>query len=227
MRRPTGRPATARARVVALDVMVTAVGGLEPLRGRVLSRDISWDRAVSAYSTFVEPGFDVQSALTALQAGQLAPLPPVGVDADADAGLVLEIDDRGLGLDACQLDAAHRTLTDPDRFDPTRHDRLGLHVVGRLAARHGIGVTLGPSPCGGTTALVLLPEGVLAEGEDGASRPPRVALAAPREENPEEMRAVFGAFRRGLARGRRGLPLDSDPTWRTDNEKGKAPADAP
>ncbi|MDH6217179.1 sensor histidine kinase [Streptomyces pseudovenezuelae] len=190
---------------------------------------------------------------------ELPPLPRVGVDADAvadvvhllaelvenatvfspprsrvtlrtrraDAGFVLEIDDRGPGLDAGQLAAAHRTLTDPDGFDPTRHDRLGLYVVGRLAARHGIGVTLGPSPYGGTTALVLLPEGVLAEGEDGTTRSPRVALAAPREENPEEMRAVFGAFQRGLARGRRGLPLDSDPTWRTDNEKGKDPADAP
>ncbi|MFE1883913.1 sensor histidine kinase [Streptomyces diastatochromogenes] len=81
------------------------------------------------------------------------------------SGFVLEIDDRGLGLDAEQRTQAHRTLTDPDAFDPTRHDRLGLYVVGRLAARHGIEVNLRDSPYGGTTAVVLLPEGVLAEVE--------------------------------------------------------------
>ncbi|MBZ9638854.1 nitrate- and nitrite sensing domain-containing protein [Streptomyces sp. PSKA30] len=80
----------------------------------------------------------------------------------ARGGFVLEIDDRGLGLAADQLAQAHRTLTRPDDFDPTRHDRLGLYVVGRLAARHGIQVTLSGSPYGGTTAAVLLPEGVLA-----------------------------------------------------------------
>lgn len=55
-----------------LDAMLHSVDALEGLRERVLSRAISWDRAVSEYSTLVEPGFDVQSALTALQAGQLA-----------------------------------------------------------------------------------------------------------------------------------------------------------
>ncbi|WP_405874919.1 nitrate- and nitrite sensing domain-containing protein [Streptomyces sp. NBC_00005] len=91
--------------------------------------------------------------------------------ARADGGFVLQIDDRGLGLDAEHLEEAQRTITTPDDFDPTRHDRLGLYVVGRLAARHGIEVTLGPSPYGGTTAVVSLPEGVLApEGRsaDGA-----------------------------------------------------------
>ncbi|MEU9449557.1 nitrate- and nitrite sensing domain-containing protein [Streptomyces sp. NPDC048277] len=85
-------------------------------------------------------------------------------------GFALEIDDRGLGLDADQLTEAHRTLTDPDAFDPTRHDRLGLYVVGRLAARHGIEVTLRPSPYGGTTAVVLLPGSVLAEVEPESGR---------------------------------------------------------
>ncbi|CAL2060784.1 NIT domain-containing protein [Streptomyces murinus] len=78
-------------------------------------------------------------------------------------GFVLEIDDRGLGLDAEAHAHAERTLTDPDAFDPTRHDRLGLYVVGRLAARHGIDVSLRDSPYGGTTAVVLLPESILAE----------------------------------------------------------------
>lgn len=83
----------------------------------------------------------------------------------AGSGFVLEIDDRGLGLAPEQIEEAHRTITRPDDFDPTRHDRLGLYVVGRLAARHGIRVTLCRSPYGGTTAVVLLPEAVLAPVE--------------------------------------------------------------
>ncbi|MFI7405839.1 nitrate- and nitrite sensing domain-containing protein [Streptomyces sp. NPDC049541] len=89
--------------------------------------------------------------------------------ARADGGFVLQIDDRGLGFDAGQLAEAERTIRNPGGFDPTRHDRLGLYVVGRLAARHGIEVAFGPSPYGGTTAVVTLPEAVLAE-EDVAAR---------------------------------------------------------
>ncbi|MFI9820127.1 nitrate- and nitrite sensing domain-containing protein [Streptomyces sp. NPDC052013] len=77
-------------------------------------------------------------------------------------GFVLRIDDRGLGLGSGRLHEAHRTLTHPDEFDPARHDRLGLYVVGKLAARHAVEVTLEESPYGGTTAVVLLPAGVLA-----------------------------------------------------------------
>ncbi|MGW5973206.1 sensor histidine kinase [Streptomyces sp. NPDC055186] len=80
-------------------------------------------------------------------------------------GFVLRIDDRGPGLGSGPLHEAHRTLSHPDDFDPSRHDRLGLYVVGRLAARHAIEVTLHESPYGGTTATVLLPEGVLADLE--------------------------------------------------------------
>ncbi|MFI0811514.1 sensor histidine kinase [Streptomyces echinatus] len=85
-------------------------------------------------------------------------------------GFVVEIDDRGLGLDAEARALAERTLTDPDDFDPTRHDRLGLYVVGRLAARHGIEVTLRDSPYGGTTAVVRLPERMLARPETEPAR---------------------------------------------------------
>lgn len=80
-------------------------------------------------------------------------------------GFVLRIDDRGPGLRSGPLHGAPRILSHPDDFDPSRHDRLGLYVVGRLAARHAIEVTLHESPYGGTTATVLLPEGVLANLE--------------------------------------------------------------
>ncbi|MGW7369519.1 nitrate- and nitrite sensing domain-containing protein, partial [Streptomyces sp. NPDC054841] len=56
----------------SLDVMADAAARLEGLRDQVLDRTITWNRAVDAYTAIVEPTFDVQSTLTALQAGQLA-----------------------------------------------------------------------------------------------------------------------------------------------------------
>ncbi|MFF3768502.1 nitrate- and nitrite sensing domain-containing protein [Streptomyces sp. NPDC001922] len=82
---------------------------------------------------------------------------------DARHGVVLEIDDRGLGMDLAELEEANRTLARAGDFDPAQAERLGLYVVGRLAGRHGIGVTLCRSPYGGTTAVVLLPHTILAE----------------------------------------------------------------
>ncbi|MFY4720398.1 nitrate- and nitrite sensing domain-containing protein [Streptomyces sp. LaBMicrA B280] len=123
-------------------------------------------------------------------------------------GSVLEIDDRGLGLDAEAHAHAERTLTDPDAFDPTRHDRLGLYVVGRLAARHGIDVSLRDSPYGGTTAAVLLPETILA-GTGGTGTPPDTEpVTAPPGARPEHGGTEHGGAERGGAeRGGARAPL--------------------
>ncbi|MGW1496609.1 sensor histidine kinase [Streptomyces sp. NPDC002402] len=101
---------------------------------------------------------------------------------DARNGFVLEIDDRGLGMDAGELEQAHRTLAHPGDFDPAQDERLGLYVVGRLAERHGIGVTLTRSPYGGTTAVVLLPHAILAPVDEPAATEPR--------DRPRPVRAV-------------------------------------
>lgn len=103
---------------------------------------------------------------------------------DARHGFVLEIDDRGLGMDGEELEEANRTLARAGDFDPTQTERLGLYVVGRLAGRHGIGVTLCRSPYGGTTAVVLLPHAILAD----------VAAAAPEGGIPHEDGAAPGAW---------------------------------
>ncbi|MEV6318171.1 ATP-binding protein [Streptomyces sp. NPDC051776] len=76
-------------------------------------------------------------------------------------GCVLQIDDRGLGMDPAALDEANRTLAREGDFDPAQTERLGLYVVGRLAGRHRIDVSLTRSPYGGTTAVVVLPAAIL------------------------------------------------------------------
>lgn len=72
-------------------------------------------------------------------------------------GFVIEVEDRGLGIPRDALEEFNDRLANPPEFDLADSDRLGLFVVGRLAARHDIRVTLRPSPYGGTTAIVLIP----------------------------------------------------------------------
>ncbi|WP_151774937.1 sensor histidine kinase [Streptomyces abyssomicinicus] len=80
-------------------------------------------------------------------------------------GFLLQIHDRGLGMSAeARQDANERLAETPD-FELSDTDRLGLFVVSRLARRQNVKVSLQPSPYGGTTAVVLLPERLLTEEE--------------------------------------------------------------
>jgi signal transduction histidine kinase len=76
-------------------------------------------------------------------------------------GFAIEIDDRGLGIEAGQLQTINQQLADPPDFDLANADQLGLFVVGKLAARHTVRVALRPSPYGGTTAVVLMPNSIV------------------------------------------------------------------
>jgi signal transduction histidine kinase len=78
-------------------------------------------------------------------------------------GLTVEVEDRGLGLPRTELDELNTRLAEKPEFDLAQSDRLGLFVVGRLAARHGIKVSLSPSPYGGLTASVSLPASLLTD----------------------------------------------------------------
>jgi signal transduction histidine kinase len=81
-------------------------------------------------------------------------------------GLVAEIEDRGLGLTAEERADINARLNTLAEFDLARSQQLGLYVVSRLAVRHGIKVSLRESVYGGTTAVVLLPFGVVVRAEE-------------------------------------------------------------
>ncbi|MEU4820862.1 nitrate- and nitrite sensing domain-containing protein [Actinomadura sp. NPDC023710] len=88
-------------------------------------------------------------------------------------GFTLEVEDRGLSMDEPSLAAANERLATAAEFDLSDSAQLGLFVVGRLARRHGIKVTLRTSPYGGMTAIVLLPEELVVpdEGEPVRNAP--------------------------------------------------------
>jgi signal transduction histidine kinase len=81
-------------------------------------------------------------------------------------GYAIEIEDRGIGLNDDELAEANERLANPPEFDLLDSDRLGLFIVGKLAKRHGIRVTLGASPYGGVRAVVLIPPELVA-GDQG------------------------------------------------------------
>jgi signal transduction histidine kinase len=76
-------------------------------------------------------------------------------------GFAIEIEDRGLGIAPDQLSELNAQLAAPPDFDLADADRLGLFVGGRLAVRHGVRVSLRPSPYDGTTAIVLMPSSIV------------------------------------------------------------------
>ncbi|GAA2094035.1 hypothetical protein GCM10009780_39730 [Actinomadura alba] len=92
-------------------------------------------------------------------------------------GYAVEIEDRGLGLDADMLDLLNRRLAEPPEFDLSEIARLGLLVVGRLAQRHDIDVTLRASPYGGTMAIVLIPATVIEDLPEPETAAPAAAAS--------------------------------------------------
>lgn len=87
-------------------------------------------------------------------------------------GVVLEIEDQGLGIEPARADDLNNMLANPPDFGImalSSEPRLGLFVVARLAARHGISVTLRESAYGGTRAIVLVRNELL--GPESDARP--------------------------------------------------------
>jgi signal transduction histidine kinase len=103
-------------------------------------------------------------------------------DRGADGGVLIEVVDTGLGMAADDLDAANTRLAAGDSVSPETTRRMGLFVVGRLAAPHGVTVKLRRTTTrvtqAGITASVHVPGAlVIAEALPNSplSRPGRAA----------------------------------------------------
>jgi signal transduction histidine kinase len=78
-----------------------------------------------------------------------------------DGGVLLRIEDAGIGMKRAELEEANDRINHPPVVDVSVARRMGLYVVGRLAARYGIEVRLGESQVGGVAALIHLPAELL------------------------------------------------------------------
>ncbi|HWG98978.1 MAG TPA: sensor histidine kinase, partial [Pilimelia sp.] len=97
--------------------------------------------------------------------------------------VLVQIEDRGLGISEEQLEALNRRLAEPPAVDVGAFRLMGLAVVGRLAARYGISVELRNNVEGGTVAHVNLPNDILvlprSRGRDHVLTRPRAGGAPP------------------------------------------------
>jgi len=80
----------------------------------------------------------------------------------SSGGVLLDITDNGVGISDQEMAHANWRLDNPPVVDVAVSRRMGLFVVGRLAARHGVRVRLRHAQAGGLTALIWLPDTVAA-----------------------------------------------------------------
>jgi signal transduction histidine kinase len=99
-----------------------------------------------------------------------------------DGGVVLRIADTGLGMNDADRRIANMRLQAGGEVAPDNARHMGLFVVGRIAARHGIRVGLrGPGPneaASGTTAEIYLPSTVFAGTAAARATGPRARAGA-------------------------------------------------
>jgi len=92
----------------------------------------------------------------------------LSADRGADGGLLFEVVDAGLGMAPDDIAAANERLAATDAVGPETTRRMGLFVVSRLAARHGVTVRLRPTfeaaSRAGITASIHLPGALVIAG---------------------------------------------------------------
>ncbi|MEU6573934.1 nitrate- and nitrite sensing domain-containing protein [Streptomyces sp. NPDC046805] len=197
--------------VPLMDVVRAAVAEVEDY-DRVLIADIPAVRLPGAAVA------DLTHLLAELVENATVFSPPhtkVRVSAErVGAGIALEIEDRGLGMEASALGEANRRITDTEEIDLLDGGQLGLYVVNRLAHRLDLRVALRPSVYGGIVAVVLLPGHVAGEPIEDAGESPEA-----REGAADGDAAIAGLPRRRSAR--------PDAAARTQAGRGEAAPAAP
>ncbi|MGC5343117.1 ATP-binding protein [Streptomyces sp. AM 4-1-1] len=82
---------------------------------------------------------------------------------EVPAGIVITVEDSGLVMSDVQLRRAeHAVSSENQDLGALSGTRLGLAVVGRLSRKHGLTVSYRPSARGGTGALMMLPQELIA-----------------------------------------------------------------
>ncbi|MET9803640.1 ATP-binding protein [Streptomyces sp. NPDC006368] len=97
------------------------------------------------------------------------------------AGLAVEVEDRGLGMDVAEQHRMNALLSDPDQVNVAhllQDGRIGLFVVSALARRHGIAVRLQSNIYGGVQAVLVLPQELLGPASDEQTADGSAAVTA-------------------------------------------------
>ncbi|HTU08574.1 MAG TPA: nitrate- and nitrite sensing domain-containing protein, partial [Trebonia sp.] len=146
--------------VKLIDVMRGAISEVEDYARVTVSTQTRAALAGSAVTDVIHLLAELIENATTLS----PPFTQVRVSGEAVAnGFAIEIEDRGLGMTPQRMAELNERLARPTEINPTNTEQLGLFVVGQLARRHGIIVTLRQSPFGGTTAVAMIPQRLIVE----------------------------------------------------------------
>ncbi|MFI6100103.1 nitrate- and nitrite sensing domain-containing protein [Lentzea sp. NPDC051213] len=114
----------------------------------------------------------------------------IGSRIDQQGSVLVEVADQGISMGPAELTEANQRLSSGTEDDVPVSRQMGLFVVGRLAARHGITVRLRAAGEGreGLRAFVLVPSELVRTNDDeGAPAQPRhAALPQPKQAQPKQ-----------------------------------------
>ncbi|WP_435173913.1 nitrate- and nitrite sensing domain-containing protein [Actinacidiphila sp. bgisy145] len=148
----------------------------------------------------------------------------VGAKFLTSGDVVLDVADAGIGIRPEELDRINRRLAEPPLLDVATSRRMGLFVVGRLAAKYGIQVRLTSSGRTGLNALIRVPPALLVSPDQGgADAAPAFGRPAPQPGRQDDPREPVGAYRSAAAgpAGGSGFGADFGPDF------GPGPMTAP
>ncbi len=118
----------------------------------------------------------------------------------------MSVEDEGRGVPEPQLAELNTRLAEPQAGTEAEALRassgwgLGMYVVGRLSARHGIRVELRGREAGGTVAEVTVPRALLPGSGDGAGQPLEAEdHARTADEHPQAGATGAGGSRTGAS----------------------------
>ncbi|MDT5031636.1 MAG: hypothetical protein QOC94_1807 [Actinoplanes sp.] len=132
--------------------------------------------------------------------------------------VLIQVEDRGLGMSEEQMDALNRRLAEPPNVDVAAFRLMGLAVVGRLASRYGVRVELRANIEGGTVAQVLLPSSIVVLPSRPIEAPMRGNRPAQLDSGPSN-----GGWHDALSNGRGNaatatLPAISPEPWQLSQQ---------
>jgi CHAT domain len=165
-----GRPRPLAKAVPLVDVVRAALSEIEQYERVVLSVQPGVQVMAQAVNDIVHLVAEVVENATAFSPAET----PVHVTGQrlSSGGVLLEISDRGMGMSTEEMAHANWRLDNPRPVvDAAVFRHMGLFVVGRLAAKHGVRVRLRPAQAGGLVALIWLPEPLAAPEKAPAGRP--------------------------------------------------------
>jgi signal transduction histidine kinase len=153
--------------VVLVDVLRAAVSEIEQYERVTLNVQPEVSIRTEAVSDVVHLTAELLENATSFSAAGT----PVTLSAYSlnSGGALVEITDQGVGINAEEMAHANWRLDNPPLVDVAVSRRMGLFVVARLAARHGIRIRLRPAPTKGLVAMVWLPDQAITRGTESPS----------------------------------------------------------